>query len=179
MANVTVKDAAGATVNLKATGAGTGGDPFIPAHAIDSFPAANLSQRAMAASLSVVPANNITAGTYLGDVKVAGVSGTEVSTYTTSADMQAGAAITAAPTGGQKLVLCGLTLSTLTAMTFELIEETSNTVFMKFNLAANSAPVVLPLMDRWFKLAVADKKIFGKAGAAGNVYITAIYKSEA
>lgn len=37
---------------------------------INSFPAGNLGQRAMAASLSVVPASNITAGTYVGNVQL-------------------------------------------------------------------------------------------------------------
>lgn len=36
---------------------------------VDTLPAANLGQRAMAASLSIVPANNITDATYIGDIK--------------------------------------------------------------------------------------------------------------
>lgn len=36
---------------------------------IDSFPSAQIGQKAMAASLSTVPANNITDATYVGDIK--------------------------------------------------------------------------------------------------------------
>lgn len=36
---------------------------------LDNLPAANLGQQAMAASLSIVPANNITDATYIGDIK--------------------------------------------------------------------------------------------------------------
>ncbi len=47
----------------------TAGDTNIGNVDIVTFPAGNLGQQAMAASLSVVPANNVTDATYIGDIK--------------------------------------------------------------------------------------------------------------
>lgn len=113
----------------------------------------------------------------IGGTKDNGPFWTVVRTYTTSADMTTAAALTAAPTSGQKIVLDDIIISTDTAMNFSLQEETSATVFAKVYMAANSTVQLTPRDG--FKTAVADKKFFGDASAAGNVAITALYHSEA
>lgn len=102
------------------------------------------------------------------------VAGT--STYTTSADMTTAAAISPAPTAGQKLKLLEIDISSDTAMLFSLQEETSAAVFRAYRIPANGT---VPRTYRFPpKLATADKKWFGKASVAGNVYITTTVTSE-
>jgi len=98
VANIAVKNSAGDTKYMKTSGAGTDEDPHIPEHTLSgtvtlgagtagigkltansgvdigdvdltSLPAGNLGQQAMAASLSTVPASDITDATYIGDIK--------------------------------------------------------------------------------------------------------------
>ncbi len=106
-----------------------------------------------------------------------GPSWTTVKTYTTSADMTSPADITAAPTGGEKLVITDIIIGTDTAMVFEFKIETAGTVLSAVRLAADSTVQITP-RGTW-KLPTADKKLQGDAGAAGNVYITVFYYSEA
>lgn len=106
-----------------------------------------------------------------------GPTWTATRTYTTSADMQTAAALTVAPTSGQKIVLDDIIISTDTAMLFELEMETSGNVLAAVRLPANGT-VQITLRDG-LKGDLADKKIFGDASVAGNVYITACYHSEA
>lgn len=113
----------------------------------------------------------------IGATKDAGVNWTIVRTYTTSADLTTAAAITAAPTGGQKLVLDDCLVSSAVASEFTIQEETSATVFASVFLPANGTAQIT-LRDG-LKTAVADKKFFGKMSAAGNVRVTACYHSEA
>jgi hypothetical protein len=113
----------------------------------------------------------------IGATKDAGVSQTVTRTYTTSADMTTAAAITAAPTSGQKIVAMDILISTDTAMSFTIQEETSATVFAKLYLPANGSAQIT--LRGYLKAAVADKKLMGKASVAGNVAITAVYFSEA
>jgi len=124
-----------------------------------------------------VTANQGTASATPWPTKDAGPYQTVTRTYTTSADMTGTADLTAAPTAGQKIVLMDLIISTDTAMSFTIQEETSATVFAKIYLAANSTAQITP--RGYLKAAVADKKIQGDASAAGNVAITAVYFSEA
>ena len=107
----------------------------------------------------------------------AGPSWTSAYTYTTSADMQTAADLTAAPTSGEYLVITDIILSSDTAMLFEFEEETSSTVIGAVRLPANGTVQLTPRTN--WKLPVADKKLQGDAGAAGNVYITCFYYSEA
>lgn len=106
-----------------------------------------------------------------------GVAQVVTRTYTASADMTTAAAITAAPTSGQKIVAMDILISTDTAMSFDIEEETSATVFAKVYLPANGSAQVT--LRGYLKAAVADKKLMGKASVAGNVAITAVYFSEA
>lgn len=115
--------------------------------------------------------------TTLGATLDAGPAQTVTRTYTASADMTTAAAITAAPTSGLKLVGMDFIISSDTAMSFSIQEETSATVFAKVFLPANGAVQLTP--RGFLKAAVADKKFMGKASAAGNVAVTAIYFSEA
>jgi hypothetical protein len=102
---------------------------------------------------------------------------TSTVTYTASADMQTAAALTAAPTSGQKIVITDIIFSSDTAMNFEFEEETSATVFAKVYIPANGTVQLTPRIP--IKLATANKKLFGDASAAGNVAITVTYHSEA
>jgi hypothetical protein len=106
---------------------------------------------------------------------VRGVSGEPVA----SADMSGAAvAVTDAPTGTQKVVLDDLYLSTDTALSFTLTEETSGTVILgPLYMAANSAQQVTPRAK--LKLDTADKKLFCQTSAAGKVSVLALYHSEA
>lgn len=97
-------------------------------------------------------------------------------TYTASADMSTTAAISAAPTSGQYLVIDDIFFSSDTALNFEFEEETSGTVVMKVYVPANFAGQFTPRGK--LKLPTADKKLFGDASGAGNVAITVFYHSE-
>ncbi len=111
-------------------------------------------------------------------VSLVGSAQTLNSQYTTSADLSsAAAAVTAAPTSGQKICLDELIVSVGTAMVVTFTEETSGTVFLALALAANT-PVHIPLQHR-IKLATADKKLMAQASVSGNVYITTVYHSQA
>jgi len=119
---------------------------------------------------------SIAAGTeVIGATKDAGSNFPVAYTYTTSADMQTAAALTAAPTSGQKLVIDDILFSTDTALAMSFQEETSNTVVAKVYCAANSVIQFTP--RGLLRLPVADKKLFGDASAAGNVAVTVFYHS--
>lgn len=98
-------------------------------------------------------------------------------TYTASADMTTAAAISPAPDSGLKIVGMDFLISTDTAMSFTIQEETSTTVFAKVFLPANGAIHFSP--RGYLKAAVADKKFFGKASVSGNVGVTVVSFSEA
>lgn len=105
---------------------------------------------------------------------VYGVSGARV----TSADMSgADAALTDAPTAGQKLVVTDVLLSADTTMRVDLKEETTGTVLASAYVAANSTVQVT--FRGKLKLATADKRLLGRTSVAGNVAILAGYYSEA
>jgi hypothetical protein len=108
--------------------------------------------------------------------KDGGAAWTKTQTYTTSADMTTAAAISAAPTSGQKIVADDILISALTALEFTLQEETSNTVLASVLLPANGSAQIT-LRDG-LKVPTADRKLYGKASAAGQVRITACYHSE-
>ncbi len=94
-----------------------------------------------------------------------------------SADMTTAAAVTAAPTSGQKLVIVDIVVSTDTAMFILFAEETSGTVIFKIFLPADGTVQITPRGK--VKLATANKKLTAKASVAGNVAITTTYYSEA
>ena len=98
-------------------------------------------------------------------------------TYTTSSNMSSSAAdLTTAPPAGQHLVVTDILFGTDTAMVFSFLEETSATVIGAARFIQNSSIFISP-RGRW-KLPVAGKKLQGKAGASGNVYITVWYYFE-
>ena len=105
-----------------------------------------------------------------------GANWTTTYTYTTSADMQTAADITVAPTSGEYLVITDIVISTDTQMLFQFLEETSGTCIGAVQLPADGSAQITP-RGTW-KLPVADKKLQGDAGAAGNVYVTVFYYSE-
>ena len=102
---------------------------------------------------------------------------TSAYTYTTSADMSSAADITAAPTGSQKLVITDIILSSDTQMLFVFKEETSGNTIGAVRLPADGTVQLTP-RTAW-KLPTADRKLQGDASAAGNVYVTVFYHSEA
>ena len=115
--------------------------------------------------------------TSVGGTKDDGPQWTSVYTYTTSADMTTPADLTVAPTGGQKLVITDIIISSDTQMLFVFLEETSATVIGAVRLAEDATIQITP-RSKW-KLPVADKKLQGDASIAGNVYLTIFYYSEA
>lgn len=115
--------------------------------------------------------------TYGAAPKDGGPSQSLTRTFTTSANMTTAAALTAAPTSGQKIVLMDFIISVDTAMTFDLEMETSANVLAKLYLPANGTMQVT--LRGFLKGDAADKKIYGKASASGNVSVTAVYFSEA
>jgi hypothetical protein len=129
-------------------------------------------QQAMASSLPVVIASDQSAVKTLD----AGPAQTLVRTYTPSADMTTAAEITASPTGGMKIVVTDIIISSDTAMDFSIQMESSNNILAKVYLAAGSTVQITP--RGYLKGDAADKKIYGKASVSGNVAITAIYFSE-
>lgn len=112
----------------------------------------------------------------IGATKDAGAAWTTVYTYTASADMSTPAAITAAPTAGQKICIDDIVFSSDTALSMEFEEESSGTVIFKIYIPANGSVQITPRGK--VKLPVADKKLFGDASASGNVAITVTYHSE-
>lgn len=113
----------------------------------------------------------------VGAVKNAGPNWTKAHTHVASADASAGVELSAAPTAGQKIVLVGLVISTTTALTITVEDETAGTDQLVFIVPANSQPIRLE--NLFLKLPVADKKLILKTSGAGQIYATATYFSEA
>ena len=105
--------------------------------------------------------------------QVFGVSGARFS----SSDASTAAAVTDAPTTGQKLVIDDIVFAVgSTAMQVDFQIETAATVFLTFYCAANTIMQFTPRGK--FKLPTADKKLMVKASVAGNVAVTVWYHSE-
>ena len=95
----------------------------------------------------------------------------------TSADQSGGvAAVTDAPTTGQKLVVTGILVSADTAMRADFSEETSGTIVASIYVAANASGQWQP--QGKVKLVTANKKLMVRTSASGNVSVTACYHSE-
>jgi hypothetical protein len=96
----------------------------------------------------------------------------------TSADQSGGvAAVTAAPTSGQYLVITDIFVSVETAMRVDFSVETTGTIHFSFYLPANGAMQITPRFK--FKLPTADKKLMVRTSAEGNITVTVGYYSEA
>ena len=104
---------------------------------------------------------------------VRGVSG---ATFV-SADATTAAAVTDAPTGGQKIVITDIVFSSDTAMSLLFEEQTSGTDVFKVFVPANGSGQITPRSA--CKLATADKTLTVKASVAGNIAVTVFYYSEA
>jgi hypothetical protein len=101
-----------------------------------------------------------------------GVSGAAV----VSADMTTAAAVTDAPTSGEKLVIVDIVASADTAMNLLFEEETSGTDILKVFIPANGVVQITPRGK--IKLATANKRLTCKASVSGNVAVTVTYYSE-
>lgn len=207
MSNIQLKDGAGGTKYLAATGAGSDGDPHIPQHSIagtvavtdnsgsltvDSaqLPAALAANGGMkvegvaggvAVPVSVATAPVLVTGTAtIGATKDAGANWTAVHLVVNSADATGGVDISAAPTSGQKRVLVDLVISVGTTMAVSIIEETSGTVMHgPFYMAANTVMQITPRSTPMSKLPTADKKYRVDTSVAGSVTIETWTYSEA
>jgi len=96
----------------------------------------------------------------------------------TSADQSAAvAAVTSAPTTGQKLVITDIVAAVDTAMRLDFSEETAGTIFLTLYLPANGSIQVTP--HGKMKLNTANKKLMVRSSASGNVAVQVLYYSEA
>jgi hypothetical protein len=98
------------------------------------------------------------------------------STYTTSADMTTAADITVAPPAGQRIHITDIMIASDTEMVFTFQEEPSATVLAAMMLFAKYTFMINP-EGRW-RVPTTGLKLQGKAGAAGNVYVTVWYYFE-
>jgi len=105
-------------------------------------------------------------------VQDGGPSQTLTRTYTTSADMTTAADITPAPGSGEKIHALDILVSSDTQMLFSVQMETSANVLAAVRLPEDGT-VQITLRGEIVADA-ANKKLQGKASAAGNVYITAV-----
>lgn len=104
------------------------------------------------------------------------VTGVSNATVVSADASGAAAAVTAAPTAGQKLVIDDLIISVGAALTVTITEETSGTVKGKYYMAANSTIQITPRGK--MKLDTADKKLMVQTSGAGNIGVTTLYHSE-
>lgn len=106
--------------------------------------------------------------------QIFGVSGARF----TSANATTAAAVTDAPTTGQKLVIDDLIVATgSTALQVDFQIETAATVFITAYLPANFFGQIT--LRGKFKLPTADKKLMVRTSVAGTIAVTAFYHSEA
>lgn len=104
---------------------------------------------------------------------VRGVSGAAV----ISADATTPAAVTDAPTAGQKIVVTDIVFSVGADMTVQFEEETSETILFNMYCLAGQSYQISPRSK--CKLDTADKKLMVDASVAGAISVTAFYYSEA
>jgi len=148
----------------------------------NSIPAGTNSIGTLGANSGVdigdVDVTSIAAGSNtIGGTTDEGAGWTTVRTQTSSADMTTTAALTAAPTSGQYIVVDDIIFSTDTAMNFTFEIETAGTDHVKVYCPANTTMQLTP-RAKW-KMETADKKLYGIASVAGNVAVTVFYHSEA
>jgi hypothetical protein len=208
--NISVKDAANATVAIKTT---DGGVSHVPHHNIDAIapganrigkvtvrnaadgadidPVAEATFTGRVGEVQASPTANTLLGrlkdlltgivlaagsAIIGAVRDAGVSWVPVQSYTTSADMSTAAAITPAPTAGQKVIADDILVSAGAAMEFSIQMETTATVLCSVFIPANgTVPITLCNKVRGDTV---DKKLFGKASVAGQVRVFTSIHSE-
>lgn len=127
---------------------------------------------------SAIPAgtNNI-GGAKDNGAQWASVFGVTGARFTSANQSAADAAVTDAPTSGQKLVITDVLISVDAAMRVDLKEETTATILASLYLPANGTAQFTPRST--MKLATADKKLMVRTSGAGNIAVTAFYYSEA
>ncbi len=103
-----------------------------------------------------------------------GVSG---ATFTSPNQSSAAAAVTDAPTSGQKLVITDLEVSVDTAMAVTFTEQNLGTVVGKYYLDSNTTVQITPRGKK--KLTGANNKLMVQTSTLGNIAVTAHYYSEA
>lgn len=117
------------------------------------------------------------AGVNIGATEDAGPTWTVTRTVTQSSDMSTATAISPTPTSSQKLIGDDFIISTDTAMSFTIQEETSEDIHAVIYLPDNGTAVITTRDG--LKTNAINKKFFGKASTAGNVSITACTHSVA
>ena len=96
----------------------------------------------------------------------------------TSADASsAPAAVHTAPGTGLKAVITDLIVSVGAALTVTFTEETAGTVLFTLYMAANSTIQITPRGK--LKLSTAVKRLMVQTSGAGNIAVTAFYRTEA
>jgi hypothetical protein len=169
MAHPTYLDSTGATRSRKGTGAGTDGSPDVLHNNIDLI-AAGTNLIGKVSIDQVTAGANVTADGGWGGPALA-------QTYTYSADMTTAAALTAAPTGGQKIKATDILVSVANAGFVTVQMETSTNVLAGVFLPANGTYNFC--LRGMIKGDAADKKLYGKSTTAGGIAWTIKYHSEA
>lgn len=159
----TLSGGAAATVDYP----GSAGNPLVTSGTLPTGAATAANQATQITAEQAIQA--LLGGT--GGLKDNGPLWTVTRTVTTSSDMSTAAAISPAPTSGQKLIGDDFIVSTDTAMSFTIQEETSEDIFAVIYLPDNGTAVITTRDG--LKTNAIDKKFFGKASVPGNVSITA------
>lgn len=141
------------------------------------FDPAALGQATMANSLPVALASNQSALS-VSSSPITTSLGVSNAAFTSADQSGAAAAVTAAPTAGQKLVITDVLVSIgAVAQTITITEETTGTVKLKLYLLASTNFHYKPVGK--LKLDTADKKLMVQSSALGAIAVTAQYYSEA
>jgi hypothetical protein len=130
----------------------------------------NVDIASIASGSSIIGATYDAGATW---TQVFGVSGIAF----TSADASTAAAVTDAPSGGEKLVIDDIIFSADTEMQVDFELETSGAVFFSCFIPANTLYQITPRGK--FKLPTADKKLMVDTSVAGNISVLVFYHSEA
>lgn len=99
--------------------------------------------------------------------------------FTSANASAADAAVSDLPATGEKLVITDLVISVDTAMSVSFKGDTGgNVIAGPYYLPANSGPVQITLRGK-FKHPTADKKLWVRTSASGNISVDPYYYSEA
>jgi len=169
MTNPTYLDSTGATRSRKGTGAGTDGSPDVLHNNIDVIAAGTNLIGKVGLDQVTAGANVVLDGGYGGPA--------QTQAYVYSADMTTAAALTAAPTAGQKIIATDILVSVAVAGFVTVQMETSTNVLAGVFLPASGAYNFC--LRGLLKGDTADKKLFGKSTTAGGIAWTIKYHSEA
>lgn len=155
---------------------------------IVTLPAGNLGQKAMAASLSIVPASDVADTTYIGDIKfgeaipagtaIIGAVKRDIVNYTKVWKYVALSATTETtiwdPTGGTKFVITDIMVSASAAGTCTLRDNTAGSTIWIASLAANGGFV--SNLQTPIQSATADNILTAQASAATQYVLVSGYE---